>query len=120
MSKETPVSSEATKTAIKLPEPDQSVPAEQKATDKNTSSADHSKSGTSKTAIVLSSIALILGAGGLALGWVALEKSNTPITFLGGGQDGNSANFTDGSIADVANKVSPSVVSITTERFKDF
>lgn len=29
--------------------------------------------------------------------------------------DGNSANFTDGSIADVANKVSPSVVSITTE-----
>ncbi|MBR2841360.1 trypsin-like peptidase domain-containing protein [Candidatus Saccharibacteria bacterium] len=114
MSKETPVSSEATKTAIKLPEPDQSVPAEQKTTDKNTSSADHSKSGTSKIAIVLSSIALILGAGGLALGWVALEKSNTPITFLGGGQDGNSANFTEGSIADIANKVAKSVVSIVT------
>ncbi|MBR3052085.1 trypsin-like peptidase domain-containing protein [Candidatus Saccharibacteria bacterium] len=69
---------------------------------------------SNKAAIVLSSIALVLGAAGLTLGWFAYEKSNTPITFLGGGQDGNSANFTEGSIADIADKVSKSVVSIVT------
>lgn len=67
-----------------------------------------------KLAIALSSVALIFGASGLALGWVAFEKSNTPITFLSSGQDGNSANFTEGSIADIADKVSKSVVSIIT------
>ena len=68
----------------------------------------------SKAVIAISSFALILGAAGLALGWVAFEKTNTPITFLGGGQDGNSVNFTEGSIADIANKVAKSVVSIVT------
>ena len=42
------------------------------------------------------------------------NNSSSRITW-GSGVDGNSANFTDGSIADVASKVSPSVVSITTE-----
>ena len=42
------------------------------------------------------------------------NNSGARVTW-GSGTDGNSANFTDGSIADVANKVSPSVVSITTE-----
>ena len=42
------------------------------------------------------------------------NNSSARVTW-NGGTDGNSANFTDGSIADVANKVSPSVVSITTE-----
>lgn len=65
-------------------------------------------------AIVLASVALILGAGGLALGWMSYSKSSTPLTFLGGGADGNSANFTEGSIAEVADKVSKSVVSIVT------
>ena len=68
----------------------------------------------SKLAIILSVLALAFGAGGLVLGWLGFEKSNTPITFLSGGQDGNSANFTEGSIADIANKVSKSVVSIVT------
>lgn len=67
-----------------------------------------------KIAITLAALALVFGASGLALGWVAFEKSNTPITFLGSGQDGNSANFTEGSIADIADKVSKSVVSIIT------
>ena len=65
-------------------------------------------------AIIISIIAFIFGCGGLVLGWLGLENSNTPITFLGGGTDGNSANFTEGSIADVAEKVSKSVVSIVT------
>lgn len=42
------------------------------------------------------------------------NNSSARVTW-NGSTDGNSANFTDGSIADVANKVSPSVVSITTE-----
>ena len=62
----------------------------------------------------LSIAAVILGAGGLSLGWLAYEKSSTPITFLGSGTDGNAANFTEGSIADIAEKVSKSVVSIIT------
>ena len=62
----------------------------------------------------LSIAAVILGAGGLSLGWLAYEKSSTPITFLSSGTDGNAANFTEGSIADIAEKVSKSVVSIIT------
>ena len=69
---------------------------------------------TNKLAVILSVLALVFGAGGLVLGWLGFEKSNTPITFLNGGQDGNSANFTEGSIADIADKVSKSVVSIIT------
>ena len=57
---------------------------------------------------------MFLGAGGLVFGLMAYEKSSTPITFLGGGTDGNSANFKEGSIADIADKVSKSVVSIVT------
>lgn len=56
----------------------------------------------------------MFGSGGMVLGWLGFEKSNTPITFLNSGSDGNSANFTEGSIADVAEKVSKSVVSIIT------
>ena len=67
-----------------------------------------------RTAIALASIALILGAGGLALGWMSYNKTSTPLTFLNSGTDGNSANFTEGSIAEVADKVSKSVVSIVT------
>ena len=47
-------------------------------------------------------------------GFLALQRTGAPITFLGSGTDGNSANFTEGSIADIANKVSKSVVSIVT------
>ena len=65
---------------------------------------------------VLAVLALLFGAGGLAMGWYAMEKSNAnhSITFLDNGTDGNSANFTEGSIAEVADKVSKSVVSIVT------
>lgn len=66
------------------------------------------------TAIILAILALLFGAGGLVLGWLGYQKSSTPITFLNGGTDGNSANFIEGSIADIANKVSKSVVSIVT------
>ncbi len=66
------------------------------------------------TATILAVIALLMGGCGLGLGWVAYEKASAPITFLGSGTDGNSANFVEGSIAEIAEKVSASVVSIVT------
>ena len=72
------------------------------------------KTNKNSLAIILAILALVFGSGGMVLGWLGFEKSNTPITFLNSGSDGNSANFTEGSIADVAEKVSKSVVSIVT------
>lgn len=66
-----------------------------------------------KATIVISVIALILGCGGLVFGLMAYLDLDPPIT-IHSSADGNSANFTEGSIADVASKVSKSVVSITT------
>ncbi len=62
-------------------------------------------------------IVAALGMSGTALTFSILSynKSNTPLTFAANGVDGNSANFVEGSIADVFAKVSPSVVSIVTE-----
>lgn len=68
---------------------------------------------SNKVAIALSAVAIVMGACGLGLGIYANQHSDAPITFLGG-SDGNSANFTEGSIADIADKVSKSVVSIVT------
>ncbi len=73
-----------------------------------------SQRSLNKTSIVISSLALIFGASGAVLGWMGYDKSSTPITFLGSGPDGNSANFVEGSIADIADRVSKSVVSIVT------
>ena len=67
-----------------------------------------------KIAIAMSAIALVLGCIGLVFGWLGYTKSSTPLTFLSNGTDGNSANFVEGSIAEVADKVSKSVVSIVT------
>ena len=72
------------------------------------------KAGLNKLLLVISILALLMGGGGLTLGWLAYEHIATPLTFLGGGTDGNSANFTEGSVADIADKVSKSVVSIVT------
>lgn len=68
----------------------------------------------SKVPIIISVVALLFGITGFCYGFLALQKTGTPITFLGGSTDGNSANFTEGSIADIASKVSKSVVSIVT------
>ena len=66
-------------------------------------------------------LALVFSATGLVVGILAYQKTGAPITFLGGGMDGNSANFTEGSIAETAEKVSKSVVSIVTStKVSDF
>lgn len=66
------------------------------------------------TAIAISVAALLMGGCGLGLGLTAYKKTSEPLTLLSSGQDGNSANFVEGSIAEIANKVSVSVVSIVT------
>lgn len=57
---------------------------------------------------------LVLGILGFAFGLSAYRKANTPLTFLNSGVDGNSANFVEGSVAEIADRVSSSVVSIVT------
>ncbi|MBQ3409953.1 trypsin-like peptidase domain-containing protein, partial [Candidatus Saccharibacteria bacterium] len=83
-----------------------------------------SKPATTKTAtksahnpaLALSIIALICGAGGLGFSaYTYFYGGSSHIVTLAPGQDGNSANFTEGSIAEVVSRVSPSVVSIVTE-----
>ncbi len=84
-------------------------------TPKNTDKSPSQKTKNSEVLpITLSVIALVLGASGLGLGYTAYRAASTPITFLNGGADGNSANFVEGSIAEIAERVSPSVVSILT------
>lgn len=64
--------------------------------------------------ITLLIIALATAGTGLALSIINLTAEDAPITF-NYDNDGNTIEFTDGSIADVANKVAPGVVSIITE-----
>lgn len=65
--------------------------------------------------ITLVSIALVSSISSFVYMIYDINRDNTPITFYGNGTDGNSANFTEGSIAEVASKVAPGVVSIVTE-----
>ena len=67
-----------------------------------------------KLAICLALLALVASGTSMTFSIISYQKSNTPITFLGSGTDGNSANFAEGSIADIVSKVSKSVVSIVT------
>jgi len=65
-------------------------------------------------AISLATIALIMSCVGVVFSIKSYEKASTPITILNDGVDGNSANFVEGSVADIVEKVSESVVSIVT------
>ena len=65
-------------------------------------------------AITLASVALVLSGVSATFSYLSYQKASTPLTFLNSGTDGNSANFVEGSIADIAEKVSTSVVSIVT------
>ncbi len=72
------------------------------------------KSNSNKAAIILSSVALVASGVSATFSFLSYQKANTPLTFLSSGADGNSASFVEGSIAEVVNKVSESVVSIVT------
>lgn len=66
------------------------------------------------TVIALLCVSLLTSAASLSYIIWDIVRGDTPITF-NYDNDGNSANFTEGSIADVASKVTPGVVSIVTE-----
>lgn len=66
--------------------------------------------------IILAGLAIVVSLVGCGFSIYNYQKSLKPLSFSGfNGTDGNSANFTEGSIADVANSVEKSVVSILTE-----
>ena len=50
----------------------------------------------SSLATALAILALLLGGGGLALGFIALDTAMKPITVISSDTDGNSENFTEG------------------------
>lgn len=63
------------------------------------------------------SLVLIFCLSGTALGFSLFNflQEETPVTFNYGNGDGNSASFIEGSIAEVANRLAPAVVSILVE-----
>ncbi len=69
---------------------------------------------TSTALVVFAVVACLCSIASLSLSIYNYQQGATPIT-IAAGSDGNSASFTEGSIAEIANKVSPAVVSILTE-----
>ncbi len=68
-----------------------------------------------RTAVIsLLCVSLLISAASLTYIIWDILRGDTPITF-NYGSDGNSTSFVEGSIADVASKVTPGVVSIVTE-----
>ena len=88
----------------------------------NIAVVDNQRRSTNNPLIIwLLVLALVFGGAGLCFGIMAYQKVSIPITFLNSGSDGNSANFVEGSIADIADKVSESVVSIVSStKMRDF
>lgn len=73
-----------------------------------------SDAGFKITVVSLLILSFFAGVTGLTLSILNYLEEDTPITW-NFSNDGNSANFTEGSIAEVASKVAPGVVSIVTE-----
>lgn len=74
-------------------------------------------SGLGFKVFVCITLVLLLGASGTALGFSLFNffQEETPVTFNYSNGDGNSASFVEGSIAEVANRLAPAVVSILVE-----
>ena len=68
--------------------------------------------------LIFSILALIAASGSLVISAINYQQGQKSTTIIQPGKDGNSTNFIEGSISSVASKVSPSVVSITTESTK--
>ncbi len=72
------------------------------------------KNPVAVVAIALSSVAIVLSGTSAVFSYLSYEKANTPLTFSTNDSNGNMANFVEGTVADVVDKVSESVVSIVT------
>lgn len=86
---------------------------------KKSISAKNPKNGVSENfkivIITLASVTCLFSVLALGLSVYNILGGNFSTPLINLGLDGNSANFTEGSIADIANEASKSVVSITTE-----
>ena len=71
------------------------------------------KCGRNNLALIMAGLALVASVTSAVFSVISFQKVSTPLTFLNSG-DGNAANFVEGSIADVVDKVAKSVVSILT------
>lgn len=71
--------------------------------------------GFQPVVITLLSLTMVASAAGLGLSIWNFCQDDAPITFNYSGNDGNTLDFTEGSIAEIANGVAPGVVSIITE-----
>lgn len=71
---------------------------------------------SSKLAITFACIALVFSGLSAFFSYLSYEKASTPLTILnnGNGVDGNMTSFKEGSVADIVEQVSESVVSIVT------
>lgn len=83
---------------------------------KNFKKPEQVQKSNSNLAIIFSTLAFICAGGSLVFSAINYQNRYQPNTNFQ--KDSNSANFTEGSISSVASKVSPSVVSITTETTK--
>lgn len=75
----------------------------------------HEPANQRRALFAVAGIALAFSITSLTITFIDHQNGDTPITFNTSGTDGNSVNFVEGSISDVAHKVSGSVVSIVTE-----
>ena len=81
----------------------------------NDSAKIDKKTNGNTLAITLSCVAVALSGASGVFSYLSYEKANTPLTILSAsGVDGNTASFVEGSVADIVDKVSESVVSILT------
>ena len=80
------------------------IEAEKKNIKKEELDDTRSKSKNGTVAIVLASIALVLSGVSVFFSYHSYEKASTPLTILNSGVDGNSANFVEGSVADIVEK----------------
>ncbi|MBQ3293464.1 trypsin-like peptidase domain-containing protein [Candidatus Saccharibacteria bacterium] len=71
-------------------------------------------SGGTRAAIIIASLALVAAGTSAVFSVLAYQKTTGPISYFNSGIDGNTASFVEGSVADVVDKVSKSVVSIVT------
>lgn len=90
---------------------------------KDTPAPAKERKSTSGGLIALVAFSLLIGAAGLAIGIIALlggMKNNTPVSTVSaeGYYQGNSVEFEETSVANIASKVTPAVVSIITESRK--
>lgn len=110
--KKTAAKAEAIKNRSTKPEPVVLAPVA------NTSQSHEAKLGRTRTnpaVLALLIVSLLVSCASLSYCIWDFVRGDTPITFNYSGADGNNTSFTEGSIAEIASKVTPGVVSIVTE-----